>query len=200
MQLLWNRLKIPILRAAAQLGLYSHLERQLGHQLMDRLLRKNNYYFCNVQSSWTVENGASELETLYWLPSPSHPGAQASSPCARVPMRAKLLSDISFPCHFFQGSTDNVFLAPIINLIHTFVPVHALHVAAPFPSHTAEEPVSDSFPSLFSVSPFGIPQGSPVDSISSTIQQLNSFKLGRTHYRFLLCILQDAPLRFPRYC
>lgn len=104
--------------------------------------------------------------------------------CATVPMRARLFSYISFPCHFFQGSTDNVFLALIINLTCTFVPVCALQVSAPFPSYTAEEP--GSLPSLFSVSHFEISRGPPVDRKASTIQQLNSFEPGRRHYRFIL--------------
>jgi len=71
---------------------------------MDRLLTNNNYY-CNVQSSRTVENGASEQVSLLLVAFAESPlsrhGIHASSfPCATLSMRTKLFSYIYLPKHF----------------------------------------------------------------------------------------------------
>lgn len=118
------------------------------HQLMDRLLINNNYY-CSVQTSWTVENRASELELLYWQPSPSHPCLATGfmPPLFRVPRcrgETSFLPTPHSPRTFFQGRKDNVFLALRMNLTGTFVPVHAPHISATFSPYTAKKPVSHS--------------------------------------------------------
>lgn len=101
-----NRLKIPLLSAAAQSGLYSSRKRHLRHQLMDRHLINNNYY-CGVQTSCTAENRASEMEILLLVlafpESPVLPWDPRlhSSLCHSA--HENQASYVSFPKHFLRG-------------------------------------------------------------------------------------------------